>query len=126
MLDCLNNKFVWALGRILLVMVYFIGGLGLLSGSVPIDYAATKAVPAILVWIGYTIKLRGGLAVIVGFQTRIAALLLIAFTLGTAFIFHPFWEEGQFSMFWKEMSMIGGLLIVAIVGPGELSVDGRK
>ena len=126
MLDFLNNKYVWALGRILLVLIYFMGGFGLLSGSVPVEYAAGKGVPAILVWIGYAIKLFGGLAVIIGFQTRIAAVLLIAFTIGTAFIFHPFWVEGQSSTFWKEISLIGGLLVVAAVGPGELSVDGRK
>ena len=81
-----------------------------------------KGVPAFAVYIGYAIKLFGGLAVIVGFQTRIAALLLVLFTLGTAFIFH-----GDFgSVFWKEISMIGGLLLVAAYGPGELSVDGRK
>ena len=71
-------------------------------------------------------ELFGGLAVIVGFQTRVAATLLVIFTLGTAFIFHPFWVEGQWSTFWKEISMIGGLLLLAAVGPGELSVDGKK
>lgn len=126
MLDFMNNKYTWALGRILLVLIYFMGGIGLLSGSVPVEYAASKGVPAILVWIGYAIKLFGGLAVIIGFQTRLAATLLIVFTLGTAFIFHPFWAEGQWSTFFKEVSMIGGLLVVAAVGPGELSVDGKK
>ena len=72
------------------------------------------------------IKLFGGLAVIIGFQTRIAAILLVIFTLGTAFIFHPVWIADQWNTFWKEISMIGGLLVVAAVGPGELSVDGRK
>ena len=126
MLDFMNNKYTWALGRVLLVMIYFMGGIGLLSGSVPVEYAASKGVPAFLVWIGYAIKLFGGLAVIIGFQTRLAATLLIVFTLGTAFIFHPFWAEGQFSTFFKEISMIGGLLVVVAVGPGELSIDEKK
>ena len=106
----------------MLVLIYFMGGFSLLTGSVPVEFAATKGVPAIAVYVGYAIKLFGGLAVIIGFQTRIAALLLVLFTLGTAFIFH-----GEFdSVFWKEISMIGGLLLVAAYGPGELSVDGRK
>lgn len=125
MLDSLNNQYVMAAGRILLVLVFFIGGFGLLTGDLPVDYAASKGVPAFAVWIGFAIKLFGGLAVIVGFQTRIAACLLILFTLGTAFIFHPFWVEGEWNTFWKEISMIGGLLVVAAVGPGSLSVDGR-
>lgn len=125
MLESLNNKYVLAAGRTLLVLIYFIGGFHLLSGNVPVDYAASKGVPAFAVWIGFAIKLFGGFAVIIGFQTRLAALLLILFTLGTAFIFHPFWVQGEWITFWKEISMIGGLLVLAAVGPGALSIDER-
>ena len=122
MLDFVGNKYVIAIARIALVLIYFVGGFGLLTGNAPVDYAATKGVPAIAVYAGFAIKLFGGLAVIIGFQTRIAALLLVLFTIGTAFIFH-----GDFGpVFWKEISMIGGLLLVAAYGPGELSVDGRR
>ena len=122
MLNFVENKFVVAVARIALVLIYFMGGFSLLTGNTPVEFAATKGVPAIAVYVGYAIKLFGGLAVIIGFQTRIAALLLVLFTLGTAFIFH-----GEFdSVFWKEISMIGGLLLVAAYGPGELSVDGRR
>ena len=122
MLNFVESKYVIAVARIMLVLIYFMGGFALLTGNAPVEYAATKGVPAIAVYAGYAIKLFGGLAVIIGFQTRIAALLLVLFTLGTAFIFH-----GEFdSTFWKEISMIGGLLLVAAYGPGELSVDGRK
>lgn len=126
MLEGLNNRFVMAAGRVLLVLIYFMGGLSLLAGDVPVGYAASQGVPAFAVWIGFAIKLFAGLAVIVGFQTRIAAGLLILFTLGTAFIFHPFWAEGEWNTFWKEISMIGGLLILMATGPGSLSVDERR
>lgn len=125
MLESFDNKYMMALGRTLLVLIYFIGGFALLSGDVPTGYAASKGIPAFAVWVGFTIKLFGGLAVIIGFQTRIAALLLVLFTVGTAFIFHPFWVEGEWNTFWKEVSMIGGLLVVAAVGPGALSIDER-
>ena len=122
MLDFVENKYVVAIARTALVLIYFMGGFSLLTGNAPVEYAATKGVPAIAVYAGFAIKLFGGLAVIVGFQTRIAALLLVLFTLGTAFIFH-----GDFgSVFWKEISMIGGLLLIAAYGPGELSIDGRR
>lgn len=122
MLNFVENKYAVAIARTALVLIYFMGGFSLLTGNTPVEFAATKGVPAIAVYVGYAIKLFGGLAVIIGFQTRIAALLLVLFTLGTAFIFH-----GEFdSVFWKEISMIGGLLLVAAYGPGELSVDGRR
>lgn len=122
MLNFLENQYVVAIARTALVLIYFMGGFSLLTGDAPVEYAATKGVPAIAVYLGYAIKLFGGLAVIIGFQTRIAALLLVLFTLGTAFIFH-----GDFGgVFWKEISMIGGLLLVAAHGPGEFSVDARR
>ncbi len=126
MLDFIDNKYTLAIGRTMLVMIYFIGGFSLLKGSLPIDYAGAKGIPEFLVWLAYTLKLLGGLAIIVGFQTRLAAMLLVIFTLSTAFIFHPYWADGQWNTFWKEISMIGGLLILAVVGPGELSVAGSK
>jgi putative oxidoreductase len=126
MLDGLNNQYVLALGRILLVLIYFTGGFALFTGGVPVEYAASKGIPAFATWIGYAIKFFGGLCVIIGFQTRIAALGLILFTLGTAFIFHTPGTDAGGPVFWKEISMIGGLLILAAVGPGALSVDGRK
>ncbi len=121
MLDQLqNSRYALLIGRILLVFIYFKGGLSLATGAVPIDFAAAKGIPGVLVWIGFIIKFLAGLAVIVGYQTRIAALALVGFTLLTAFIFH-----GDFgNAFWKEISMIGGLLVLAATGPGELSVDG--
>ena len=122
MLDFIENKYLVAVARTALVLIYFMGGFSLLTGNAPVEFAATKGVPAIAVYAGYAIKLFGGLAVIIGFQTRIAALLLVLFTIGTAFIFH-----GDFGgVFWKEISMIGGLLLVAAYGPGEFSVDARR
>ncbi|MEH6386676.1 DoxX family protein [Pseudomonas profundi] len=126
MLENLHNQYVMAIGRVLLVLIYFLGGFALLTGDMPVEYAASKGLPAVAVWVGFAIKLFAGLAVMIGFQTRIAACLLILFTLGTAFIFHPFWVEGEWNSFWKEISMIGGLLLLAAVGPGALSIDERN
>lgn len=121
-----NNDLLLLTGRVLLALIYFIGGLSWLTGDLPIGYAESKGVPAIGVWIALAIKLLGGLAVIIGFQTRIAAVLIIVFTIATAFIFHPFWVEGEWNTFWKEVSMIGGFIVLIAAGPGSLSVDERK
>ena len=126
MLDFIDNKYTMAIARVMLVAIYFMGGFALFTGGVPVEYAASKGIPAVLTWIGYGIKFFGGLAVIVGYQTRIAALLLVVFTLGTAFIFHAPWVAESSSTLWNEISMIGGLLILAVTGPGALSIDGRS
>ncbi len=108
-------------GRVLLVLIYFIGGLGLLSGDIPVDFAASKGMPALLVWIGFGIKLLAGFAVIIGYQTRVAALALAVFTIITAFMFHDLFG----TIFMKEISMIGGLLVLVAAGAGKFSLDGK-
>lgn len=122
----LNNDILLAVGRILLALIFFIGGVSWLIGDPPIGYAASKGIPAIGVWIALAIKLLGGLAVIVGFQTRIASVAIIVFTIATAFLFHPFWIDSEWNTFWKEVSMIGGFLVLIASGPGSLSIDGRR
>ncbi|SMM98745.1 putative membrane protein [uncultured Candidatus Thioglobus sp.] len=122
MLEKMNNcPYTLLVGRVLLVLIYFIGGLSLLSGNIPIDYAASKGMPEFLVWPGFGIKLFAGLAVIVGYQTRIAALALVVFTVITALMFHEWFGD----IFMKEISMIGGLLILAATGAGKFSIDGK-
>jgi putative oxidoreductase len=117
-----DNSVIVLVGRVLLGLLFFMGGLKLFTGGVPVEYAATGtiALPAFLVWIGFTVKLVAGAGVIVGFQTRLAALALAVFTLITAFNFH-FID----SFFWKELCIVGGLLILATHGAGCISLDAK-
>ena len=111
--------FTLLIGRILLAFIFFKGGYSLITGSVPIEFAATQGIPELVTWIGFVIKFLAGMAVIAGYHTQLAALALIIFTTLTAFIFH-----GDFgNVFWKEISMIGGLLILAVSGAGGYSLD---
>ena len=127
MLDKLeNNDVVLLVGRVMLGLIYSLAVMALISGKVPVDFAAAGAkfvaLPAFVVWIGYIIKVASGLCLVVGFQTRLAAMALVVFTLITAFNYH---DIGG-STFMKEMSMIGGLLILAAAGAGKLSIDGKS
>jgi len=121
-----NNDVVLLVGRVMLGLIYAMALMALISGKVPVDFASAGAkfvaLPAALVWIGYVVKVVSGLCLVVGFQTRMAALALVVFTLITAFNYHGVGD----STFMKEMSMIGGLLILAAVGAGKFSVDGKS
>lgn len=108
-------------GRVLLVLIYFISGLSIFSGQLPIAFAASKGMPEFLVWAGFALKLSAGLLVIIGYKTRLAALALVGFTVITALMFHPMFSP----VFMKEVSMIGGLLVLASVGAGKFSLDGK-
>jgi putative oxidoreductase len=70
-----------------------------------------------------------GIAIVVGFYTRPLALLLALYTLGTAFIGHHYWtmtgtaQYANMINFYKNVSIMGGLLLLAATGPGRYSLD---
>ena len=69
----------------------------------------------------------GGLALVLGFHTRIVAAILAAFAIVTAFAFHhDLADQGQFINFWKNVAMAGGLLQVVAFGAGRFSLDARR
>jgi putative oxidoreductase len=86
------------------------------------------------IWLGYVIaaiELIGGLAVLLGFQTRLAAWGLLIWVIIATYLGHPFWGmEGAARAlnqvhFLKNLAIMGGLLLLANGGPGRLSLDGR-
>ena len=81
---------------------------------------------------GYAVaalELIGGVLLLVGWKTRFAALALFAFTLGTIFVSHNFWDmQGAAratnqTQALKNLAIMGGLLMIAAVGAGRFSAD---
>ena len=72
-------------------------------------------------------ELLGGIAILVGFQTRIVALALAGFCVVTAGLFHAnFADQMQMVMFMKNLAMAGGFLTLYAHGAGAMSMDARK
>ncbi|MCY1549558.1 Inner membrane protein YqjF [compost metagenome] len=88
--------------------------------------------PTVGVAIALVIELFGGLALLIGFRTRYAALALAVFTLVASFFFHAYWavpaeqQMVQQLMFFKNIAITGGLLAFAAFGAGAFSVDARR
>jgi putative oxidoreductase len=77
--------------------------------------------------IAIAVELAGGTLLILGFQTRLAALALAVFSIATAIGFHhDFANQDQLIHFLKDISIAGGLLQVAAFGAGSLSIDARR
>ena len=73
------------------------------------------------------VEVGGGVLLIVGFQTRIVALILAFFTLAAALAFHnKFADQNEMIHFLKDIAIVGGLLQVAAFGPGSVSLDARR
>ena len=121
------NQYTHLAGRILLALIFVISGAGKIAdpaGSV--GYMQAMGVPAILLWPTIALELLGGLAIIVGFQTRLVSYLLAAFTLIAAAIFHTnFADQMQMIMFLKNISIAGGFLLLASSGATALSIDSK-
>ena len=121
---------VLAVGRLLLSFMFIFAGFGKLT-----DIAGTAGwfgsiglpMPTVVAVLVGLLELVGGLAVLVGFQTRIAAAALAVFTVAATLIAHfDFADQVQMLFFLKNMSVTGGLLFVAAAGAGALSVDARR
>ena len=123
------------IGRALLALLFIPAGFSKLTGFAgTVGYIASKGVPMpeVAAAAGVGVELGLGLLVLVGFQTRWAALGMALFTLVISFIFHNFWgvpaEQvmAQSQQFFKNMAIVGGLLTVAAWGAGAWSVDGAR
>ena len=126
---------VFAVARILLALMFVLAGLrklGSLEGTA--GYIASQGLPlaGLLAPAVALFEIVAGLALAIGYQTRIAALLLALFTLVASVIFHAFWavpaEQAfmQHLLFMKNLSVVGGLLMVFGLGAGGASVDARR
>ena len=125
-----TNGAVALVGRILLALIFIMSGFGKLTAiGGTAGYFASYGIPAptaVAVLAGL-IELVGGLAVLVGYQTRIAAWLLAAFSIASALIAHMDWSDMmQWINFQKNLAIAGGFLLLAAFGPGSISVDERR
>ena len=125
--ECDSLPYVVATARILMALVFVISGLSkVMSLHVTIDDMEALHVPGLLLWPIIVFELCAGLFVMIGFHGRIVALLLVAYCLLTALLFHlHIGEPLQAIMFLKNVSMAGGFLLLACAGPGEFSIDAR-
>jgi putative oxidoreductase len=114
-------------GRVLLAVLFLFSGLGKLGAySATAAYMSSAGVPAALLPVVIATELGGGLAVVLGWNTRIVALLLAGFSLVAAIAFHRnFADPMQMANFLKNVSIAGGFLLLVANGPGPISIDER-
>jgi putative oxidoreductase len=87
---------------------------------------AAVGVPGGLLPAVIALEVVGAIAIIVGWKTRITAVLLAGFTMLAAVLFHSnFADQVQMIMFLKNVAIAGGFLLLAANGPGALSLDRR-
>jgi putative oxidoreductase len=134
MLNNLQNP-LSLVGRLLLALLFIPAGISKISGfEGTVGYIASVGLPLpTLAAIGtIALEIGAGLMLAVGWKARWAALALAGFTLLATILFHNFWAMPadkafvQQLMFFKNIAVVGGLLVVAAFGAGRLSLDGRS
>ncbi|MBX7526512.1 DoxX family protein [Qipengyuania vesicularis] len=113
--------------RIMIAAIFLLAGLSKIAdpaGNIGYIQSVGMPAPTLALWGAVAIEVLGALALIAGFKTRIAAIVLAAFSLVTAAVFHnQLGDQMQFVMFFKNIAIAGGLLQIAAFGPGSLSFD---
>ena len=118
--------------RLLLAALFLIFGWRKLtdySGTVSCMVQDGAPIPVLATGIAIFMELPVAFAVAVGAFTRLSALLLLVYTLGTALIAHHYWtmtgvnKIDSMESFYKNLSIMGGFLLLYITGAGKYSID---
>jgi len=136
MLSCADKlaaqwqDFLLLVGRVVLGWIFVFYGWGKLFTIA--QYSTTFPGRGLSPWMAYIavpVEFFVGLALLLGFATRYSVLILLFFMLVASFSSHAYWSVpdaqrgNQTAHFWKNISMMGGLLLLFITGPGRFSLD---
>ena len=114
-------------GRIFLSGLFLLSGLGKVGAyAATAAYMSSVGVPGVLLPVVIATEVLGATAIVLGWQTRVSALLLAGYSLLAALIFHTnFADQIEMIMFLKNVSIAGGFLLLVANGAGPLSFDRR-
>jgi putative oxidoreductase len=125
---------ITALGRLSFAAIFLLAGLNHFSHQT-IAYAANAGVhfASIAVPLSGAIALLGGLSILLGYRARLGAWLIVIFLMPVTVMMHNFWTvndpmmaQMQMAMFMKNLSMLGGALLITQLGTGPWSLDTRR
>lgn len=127
-------RYVTPVGRVLYSLIFLMAPVShFTSGAV--GYAAQSGVPmaGLLVPLSGVLAGLGGVCVLLGYQAKFGAWLLVVFLVPVTFMMHAFWtvqdpmmRQFQIAMFMKNISMLGAALLITQFGAGPLSLDARR
>jgi len=122
------------LGRLFFAAMFLMSGPGLFSKQT-IAFAASQGVPlaSLAVPFAGALALIGGLSILLGYRAKLGAWLIVVFLVPVTLMMHKFWgvsdptmAQMQMNNFMKNVSMLGGALLITQFGAGPLSLDARR
>jgi putative oxidoreductase len=128
------QRAVVVLGRFFFALIFLMAGANHFNKQT-IGYAASQGVPlaAIAVPLSGVVAIAGGLSILLGYRAKLGAWLIVLFLVPVSFMMHKFWRvtepmmaQIQMILFMKNISMLGGALLISQFGAGPLSLDARR
>jgi putative oxidoreductase len=125
---------VVVLGRFFFALIFLVAAPSLFTKQT-IGYAASQGVPlaAIAVPLAGVLAIAGGLSILLGYRAKLGAWLIALFLVPVSLMMHKFWTvqdpmmaQIQMIMFMKNVSMLGGALLISQFGAGPFSLDARR
>jgi putative oxidoreductase len=122
------------LGRFLFALIFVMAGANHFNKQT-IGYSASQGVPlaAIAVPLSGVLAIVGGLSILLGYRAKLGAWLIVLFLIPVTLMMHKFWTvtdpmtaQIQMVMFMKNVSMLGGALLISHFGAGPFSLDVRR
>lgn len=129
-----SRSLVLLIARIAIVVLFIIFGIPKMTGfdgTVQYMTSLGAPMPMLAAIIAVIMEVPAAILIVLGFFTRPLALLFVLYTLGTAVIGHHYWDmSGDAVMpnminFYKNISIAGAFLLLAVTGPGTISIDRR-
>jgi putative oxidoreductase len=126
------TSLLFLLARAGLAALFIVAGIGKftsIAGTAGMLAGKGFPQPMLFAYAVATVELVGGLLVLIGIKARWAAVVLLLFTAGTIVLSHAFWgmdgaaRAMNQTQALKNLAIMGGLLMLAVVGPGRYSVD---
>lgn len=122
-------------GRLMIAALFLPAGFSKLTGfEGTVGYIASVGLPlpAVAAALAAAVEILGGIALVLGYRTRIAAVALAVFTVAASVFFHAYWAAPadqamvQSLLFFKNIAIAGGLLVLASNTVGRWRLDGRR
>ncbi|HGA3273983.1 DoxX family protein [Enterobacter hormaechei] len=129
-----SRSFLLLIARIAIVVLFIIFGYPKLTGfSGTVQYMTSLGapMPMLAAIVAVVMEVPAAILIVLGFFTRPLAVIFVFYTLGTALIGHHYWDMTGDAVlpnminFYKNVSIAGGFILLAITGPGAISLDRR-
>jgi putative oxidoreductase len=125
---------VVVLGRFFFALIFLVASPNHFTRQT-IAFSASQGVPlaSIAVPVSGVVAIAGGLSILLGYRAKLGASLIVLFLIPVTLMLHRFWTvqdpmmaQIQMILFMKNVSMLGGALLISQFGAGPCSLDARR